>query len=272
MLHCPTSPFSHPSPSCKARGCLGCSGRSWPCGLAELPCSPFKERLEKTPQGQHSLSQAQPVGTLLWCKPRNEERTEPMAPSGAGSPAWQMQAASPEAACQHCPLLPTLPTGQGGRDSAPACTPRLKGEAGAGGGCSIPRFWDGDPHQRSRVLGRVGAGTSHPAGVCSALVQAAESQAASEGWARGGCRIPLANPHFHTIQGRRLRPWQLPARDTSCSLSPLPCPAWFQAGAPLQLAKWPAWDPQRPVLGMDPCAGWTDACPQPCYGIIIETA
>lgn len=36
---------------------------------------------------------------------------------------------------------------------------------------------------------------------------------------------PLANPQFHTIQGRRLCPWQLPARATSHSQSPLPCPA-----------------------------------------------
>lgn len=148
--------------------CLGCSGRSWPCRLEELPCFPFKERLKR------------PCGASA--NPRKKRGQSPWPHLELAAQHGGCQPASCQAACQRRPLLSPLFTGQGGRDQVPACTPRLRGSRGQVGRCSRhwqagEGCWDGNPRWRSGVLGMVGPGSGHPIGVCSAVMQAAESQA-----------------------------------------------------------------------------------------------
>lgn len=83
------------------------------------------------------------------------------------------------------------------------------------------------------MLGMVGAGTGHPAGVCSVLMQAAESQAASEGRARGGCQRPLSQPSFPYNSGKAASPQAAPSQGHKLFPVPsaLPCmaPGWGTA-------------------------------------------
>lgn len=162
VLHCPTSPFSHPFPVAHAWAVAADPG---PAGWRSFP---FKERL-KRPCGA-SANPRKKRGQSLW------PHLELAAQHGGCQPA------SCQAACQGRPLLSLLFTGQGDRDHVPACSPRLRGSRGQVGRCSRhwqagEGCWDGNPCWRSGVLGMVGAGSGHPIGVCSAVMQAAESQA-----------------------------------------------------------------------------------------------
>lgn len=94
-------------------------------------------------------------------------------------------------------------------------------------------------------------GTPLGIGICSALTRAAR-----EGRARGGCRRPLGQSHFHTIEGRRL-----PAGTAAVPgpLCPALAPGWGIAAA------WPSGStghpaPQgAPVSGAGP--GGSGTCP-----------
>lgn len=159
--------------------CLGCSGRSWPCRLEELPCFPFKERL-KRPCWASAACHGSASGDIAMVQ--TQERKEDRARGLIWS--WQPSMAD---ASLHGVRLPAnvalcCPCSSWGRDRVPACTPRLRGSRGQVGRCSRhwqagEGRWDGNPRWSSGVLVVVGAGSGHPIGVCSAVMQAAESQA-----------------------------------------------------------------------------------------------
>lgn len=122
--------------SCKARGCLGRSGRCWPCRLEELPCSPFKERL-KRPCEASTVCRGSAGGDIATVQ--TQERKE----DRAHGPIWSCQPgmaatslhrvrlpASITLCCPHCPW------GRGGQGQCPCLHPSPEEEPWAGGGCS----------------------------------------------------------------------------------------------------------------------------------------
>lgn len=99
-------------------------------------------------------------------------------------------------------------------------TPRLR----AAESQTEKRPWDG-AHGPTRSC-QPGVAAARPR--CGPRAASAEPQAAREGCGRpkaAGGRWP--RPHFHTMQGRRLRLLAAPvlSRDTRCSVSSPPCPA-----------------------------------------------
>jgi len=113
------------------------------------------------------------------------------------------------------------------------------------------------------VLSVGGAGTRLATGVRSAVTQGAESQAVSEGWARGGCGRPLSQPSFPYNSGKAASPPAAPSQqhEPFPVTSALPCAApdcgTAAAGQVAVRDPWhpvPRTDPQRRRDGCLPSA------------------